>query len=272
MKNIVKTIIVSIAVLAASQLAAQEVVSVSKRNKSHQTIKLGAEIPQDTVGKRSHRGLSQHLIIPKGEWQVGAQLSHVSLSSDNSEYMLLLNGLDANGSITKIAPFFAYSYKDNRSIGMKFQYSTASGKISSGELELLSDDLNFKVENLVAEMTSVQTSVYHRSYLGLDNKGRIGVFADLALSYANSKNVFSYDQQTQDTYAKTHQLKLSLHPGIVIFAMNNVSTHISMGIGGVSYNHTDYIKGGEVIGTRDYSKANFRLNLLDISIGLSVHL
>ena len=124
MKNIVKTIIVSIAVLAASQLAAQEVVSVSKRNKSHQTIKLGAEIPQDTVGKRSHRGLSQHLIIPKGEWQVGAQLSHVSLSSDNSEYMLLLNGLDANGSITKIAPFFAYSYKDNRSIGMKFQYST----------------------------------------------------------------------------------------------------------------------------------------------------
>ena len=75
-----------------------------------------------------------------------------------------------------------------------------------------------------------------------------------------------------DTYKKTDQIKLSLHPGIVVFAMNNISTHVSMGIGGISYNHTKYIKNGETIGTRDYSKANFRLDILDISIGLSIHL
>ncbi len=273
MKTILKTIFLGIAVLVATNVAAQEVTTKAKRNKKEQqTITLGAEIPQDTVGKKHHRGLKQHLIIPKGEWQVGAQLSHVSLSSDNSEYMLLINGLNANGSITKIAPFFAYSYHNNRSIGLKFQYTTASGKIKQGELDLLNDDLNFSVENLKAEMTSIQTSIYHRSYLGLDNKGRIGVFADIALSYANNKNVFTYNNQTEDTHARTHQVKLSLHPGIVVFAMNNISTHVSMGIGGVSYNHTDYVKGGKTIGTRDYSKANFKLNVLDISIGLSIHL
>ena len=121
-------------------------------------------------------------------------------------------------------------------------------------------------------MTSVQTAVYHRSYIGLDNKGRIGLFSDIMLGYTSSKTKFIYNEQTQDTYTKTDQIKLSLHPGIVVFAMNNISTHVSMGIGGISYNHTKYIKNGETIGTRDYSKANFRLDILDISIGLSIHL
>lgn len=291
MKRIFKNIILGIAVTVTTAAVAQEVnvatapttVITNKtlqeapavkngNKKARQPIVLGQEIPQDTIGKKHHRGLTQHLIIPKGEWQLGVQLSHTSVSSSNSEYMLLLNGIDANGAITKIAPFFAYSYKDNRSIGARVQYTSASGQIDKGELDLLSDDLNFSVENLRAELTSIQTSIYHRSYLGLDNKGRIGVFADIALSYANSKNVFSYNEATQNTYAQTHQLKLSLHPGIVVFAMNNISTHLSMGIGGVSYNKTNYVRDGVVIGQRDFSKANFKLDVLDISIGLTIHL
>lgn len=273
MKNLLRTIILGIAVFATTTIAAQEVsTSVKPSKKVRQTISLGEEIPRDTVGKKHHRGLKQHLIIPKGEWQIGAQISHVSLSSSNSEFMLLINGLDANASMTKIAPFFAYSYHNNRSIGVRFQYTTASGGVSKGELDLLSDDLNFEVENLRADLTSFQASIYHRSYLGLDNKGRIGVFADIALSYANNKNVFSYSEDTRHSFARTHQLKLGLFPGVVIFPMNNISTHVSMGIGGVSYNHTDYVKDGQVIGSRDFSKANFKLDVLDISIGLTIHL
>lgn len=272
MKNLLRTIILGIAVFAATTIAAQEVSSAKATKKTRQTISLGEEIPRDTIGKKHNRGLKQHLIIPKGEWQVGVQISHVSMSSNNSEFMLLVNGLNANASMTKIAPFFAYSYRNNRSIGVRFQYSTTSGGISKGELDLLSDDLNFEVENLRADLNSIQTSLYHRSYLGLDNKGRIGVFADIALSYANNKNIFSYSERTNHSYARTHQLKLSLHPGLVIFPMNNISTHVSMGIGGVSYNHTDYVKDGQVIGSRDFSKANFKLDVLDISIGLTIHL
>lgn len=293
MKSLLKIIFLGIAVIATHVATAQEAnfksttadsvvkhetgsytnaTQDTKHKKAPKHIVLGEEIPQDTVGKRHHRGLTQHLIIPKREWQLGAQLSHVSISSSNSEYMLLLNGLNANGSITKIAPYFAYAYKDNRSIGVRVQYTSASGRIDEGELDLLSDDLNFSFEDLYAEQTSIQTSIYHRSYLGLDNKGRIGVFADIALSYANSKNVFTYNESSENTYARTHQLKLSLHPGFVVFAMNNVSTHVSMGIGGVSYNKTSYIRDGQTIGEREFSKANFKLDILDISIGLTIHL
>ena len=177
------------------------------------------------------------------------------------------NNIDANGAITKIAPFVAYSYRNNRSIGVKFQYSTASGAVQQGDLDLLSDDLNFHVEDIRADLLSFQAAVYHRSYVGLDNKGRIGLFNDIVLGYTNSRTEFVYDTNTEDTYARTDQVKLSLHPGVVIFVMNNISMHVSMGIGGVSYNNTKYIKNGETIGKRDFSKANFKLDVLGRSIG-----
>ena len=237
-------------------------------------IKLGSEIGNkaDSLDKKHLRGLSQYLIIPKGEWQIGAQISHVSMSSDNSEYMLLLKNIDANGSMTKVAPFVAYSYRHNRSIGLRFQYTTASGDITQGDLDFLSEDLQFHVEDIHASMTAVQGAIYHRSYVGLDNRGRIGLFSDVMLGYTSSTNKFIYNEETLDTHTKTEQVKLSLHPGIVVFAMNNISTHVSIGIGGVSYNSTKYVKNGEVIGKRDFSKANFKLDVLDISIGLSIHL
>ena len=247
--------------------------SFAQRQKQpREIIRLGTEILSKKCWKPNNRGLSQYLIIPRGEVQLGMQISHVSLSSNNSEYMLLLNNIDANGAITKIAPFVAYSYDDNTSVGLRLQYSTASGNLEQGDLDLLSDDLNFHVEDLHANLTSYQVAAYHRSYIGLDNKGRIGLFADLTLGYTNSKTMFIYNTQTEDAYAKSNQLKLSLHPGIVVFAMNNVSMHVSMGMGGVSYNNTKYIKGGEVVGTRNLSKANFKLDILDISVGLVVHL
>ncbi len=269
-KTLIKTAILIASIITTGAATAQH--SEKRVKHARETIKLGAEIHRDSLKKKRNRGLLEHLIIPKGEWQVGAQVSHVSMSSNNSEYMLLLKNIDANGSITKVAPFLAYSYHDNRSIGLKLQYTSATGTIENGDLDFLSDDLNFEVENVRAEMNSYQAAVYHRSYIGLDNRGRIGLFSDIALGYTNSRTIFTYNEETADTHTQSNQLKLSLHPGIVVFAMNNVSTHVSMGIGGVSFNNTKYIKAGEVIGKRNYSRANFKLDVLDISIGLTIHL
>ena len=156
MKTLFKILLLSVALLFGAGAMAQD-------KPKRETIRLGGEINKaDSLGKKEKRGLSQHLIIPKGEWQLGAQISHVSMSSDNSEYMLLLNNINANGAMTKVAPFVAYSYRDNRSIGMRFQYTSASGNVQSGDLSFLSDDLAFHIEDIHADMSSVQTAIYHR--------------------------------------------------------------------------------------------------------------
>ena len=120
----VSVMLVVLALLLAVDASAQ------KRNATRETTVLGSEIYTRNSFNKNSRGLSQYLIIPKGEWQLGMQVSHVSISSNNSEYMLLLNNIDANGSITKISPFLAYSYRNNRSIGLRMQYSTASGRVA----------------------------------------------------------------------------------------------------------------------------------------------
>ena len=131
-KSIIKAVLLAAALLAAGTAMCQTDRRAKADKPAKQTIKLGGEIRHrgDTLQQKRRRGLQQHLIIPKGEWQVGAQISHVSFSSNNSEYLLIVQNLDANGSITKVAPYVAYSYHDNRSIGVKLQYSAANGNIN----------------------------------------------------------------------------------------------------------------------------------------------
>lgn len=227
---------------------------------------------EDSIRKPKKRNLLKYLIIPKKEVQVGVQLTYASLSSNDSEIALLLKDFDASGSILKIAPYVAYAYRDNRSIGLKFQYTSASGNLANADLSLLSDDLSFNIKDMKASLNAYAIGLYHRSYIGLDRRGRFGVFCDVLFTYTRSHSKFIYDESTENSYANGNNYKLSLHPGVVVFAMNNVSTHVSVGIGSVEYNQTKYFKDGYQAGTRNFSQAKFKLNILDVSFGLTIHL
>jgi hypothetical protein len=46
-----------------------------------------------------------------------------------------------------------------------------------------------------------------------------------------------------------------------------------VGIGGLKYSHVrQYNAAGEVIGRRDHSSLNFKINITDIQIGIVAHL
>ena len=78
--------------------------------KKRDTIVLGQEIaPKDT--SRVPR-FKTYLIAPKGEWQCGLSVMYADFSSNNSDYMLLLQGLDANASILRLAPEAAYTFRN----------------------------------------------------------------------------------------------------------------------------------------------------------------
>ena len=107
--------------------------------------------------------------------------------------------------------------------------------------------------------------------MGLDERGRFGLFTDLELSYARTLTAFSYGAASLDSYTVSDKLRFSLHPGLEVFMMNNVSSFVSIGIGGASYTSTRCIKGGEVTGRRDASNARFMLDVTDIAVGLIIH-
>ena len=117
--------------------------------------------------------------------------------------------------------------------------------------------------------------VFHRSYAGLDPKGRFGLFAELELAYSTGKSRFNYmsGDETRYTTGNNRKLKLSFNPGAAVYIFPNVCGTLSFGLGGIQYASVrQYDEAGNKVGSRSASKMRFRLNLADINIGMIVHL
>ncbi len=224
----------------------------------------------DSLSVEAGRG-TERIFMPKGDLSAGAQFFCLDFSGSDSEFLLLLQHLDARGSIMSFSPYFSWCYADNRAVGLRAGYSSASGEVSNADLSMLTDDLSLSVNDLRADSRTIRSELFHRTYVPLDARGRFGLFADLSLSWSHGNTSFSGDAGTMDTTASSDKLRISVHPGIMVFILNNLSTHISIGAGGAGYTHIDYLKDGESVGTRKFAKVNFMPDIFDISYGLSLH-
>lgn len=232
-------------------------------------VKMGTMIKEKDPG--AGRELDRRLFMPKGAKSAGVQFSYFDLSSTDSELLMLIRGLHAHGTYFSVAPFVSYCIKDNKAVGLKIRYSIAEAGISEADFNLLSDDLNLSIEDIKGSSDSFMSEVFYRSYVGLDGHGRFGLFNDIALQYSSTKTSFSLSETDMDAYTMANKIKLAVRPGLEVFMLNNVSTQFSIGIGGVSYTNTKYVKAGERIGTNNVSRARFMLDVMDISMGLTLH-
>lgn len=236
--------------------------------KERETIVLGGEIaPKDTSKVRRFKN---HLIAPKGEWQCGLSVMYADFSSNNSEFMLLLQGVDANASMLRLAPEGAYTFADNHAVGARFQYTNINGMVDSATADLLGN-LSMDVSGLNAQSRSMGGSVFQRTYVGLDRYGRVGIFWDYVLGYTRSKTQF-YTGEASSAYSLNNKISLNFAPGIVYFPMNNVSIQVCISLAGLSYTNVKAYDGGQVAGSRQAWKAHASLSVLDLSFGLTVHL
>lgn len=232
------------------------------------TIVLGKEImPKDTT--RQYR-FTNHLIVPKGSWQCGISVMYADFSSDNTEYMLMLQGLNADASMLRLAPEAAYAYSDNHAVGAKFQYTNLNGMMDSATADLLGN-FSMTLENISAVSRSMSASVFHRTYVGLDNHGRVGIFWDYILGVSRTRTQLAVTEPS-DAYSLTKKIHLAFAPGIVYFPMNNVSVQVGISLADLSYSNVAAYQDGQLVGERHAWKALASLNLLGLNFGLTVHL
>lgn len=212
--------------------------------------------------------LSKYDLIPKGEKLAGVQFAYLNLNSANSEYMLLVNGLDAKASFGTVAPMLAFAYAPNRVLGIRGGYSFANGQIDGTTLSLLNDGLDFELSDVSASMKSSSVSVFHRSYLGLDENGILGLYAEVAATYGMSKTSFG---ASIEDYSTNRKVKLSFSPGVVFFPNQFFSTHVGLSLASVGYDTASFVKDGAVSGSKTSFKAQASLDLLGIDLGIVVH-
>lgn len=231
------------------------------------TIVLGGVIsPKDTTRQTRFRN---HLIAPKGEWQCGLSVMYADFSSDDSEYMLLLQGIDAGASMLKIAPEAAYTFAPNHAVGVRLRYTNLNGSVDAATADLLGN-LSMSIEDVHAMSRSMGAAVYQRTYVGLDNHGRVGVFWDYILGLSRTKSQF-YTGETSSSYSINNKIHLGFSPGIVYFPMNNVSIQACISLAELSYSSVTAYDDGNPVGTRAIWKAQASFNILNLCFGLTIH-
>uniref|UniRef100_UPI0040560B14 hypothetical protein n=1 Tax=Alistipes sp. TaxID=1872444 RepID=UPI0040560B14 len=226
--------------------------------------------------RRIDRHVERNKFVYKGEVMLGLSASYATLSSEDSDFLLVLEHINADGSVATIKPFVGYAYKDNHAVGVRFGYTHLRGDIDNLGFNLgEQNDLSGALEGMAFDSDNFSFAIFHRSYVGIDAKGRFGVFGELEASVHSGTSRFSYlsGEELKYNNSENIKVKLSFNPGVAVYIFPNVCGTLSFGLGGLQYAKvTQHDDAGNKVGSREASKLRFRLNLADINIGVTVHL
>ena len=227
------------------------------------------------VSKRIDRGINTITYVYKNEIALGIDVSYGTLSSDDTNLMLLLDDLDFKGSVFTVNPSVGYFFSDNLCVGARFGYSKIDGSLGNVSLNIGSDDLDLSMSDIVLRSQVMNMGAFLRSYAGVDPKGVFGLFAELELMYKFGNSMFSYGTASgpNTTNTNNNQLRLGISAGVAVYIMPKICCNLSFGLGGISFNRIrQHDAAGKYTGGRTATSMNWKLNLLDIGIGFNVHL
>lgn len=228
------------------------------------------------VRGRIDRGIDRISFVYKGEIALGLSASYGTLSSEDTDFMLLIDNLDLKGNYFTVNPSVGYFVADNICVGARFGYSKTSGRLGNLSLDLGPDnDMSMSLKNVSLVNQMMTMGLFSRSYAGIDPKGHFGLYAELELLYKTGFSNMSYTSEDvlKSTRSSNYQLELALNTGLAVYIFPNVCANISFGLGGLRYNRVvQKDDNGNVTGTRSASKMLWKLNLLDIKIGFNLHL
>ena len=226
---------------------------------------------------RVNRNVDINKFVYRGEVMLGLTASYGRVDSENSDIMLLLNGIDVGLRSTTIRPFFAYAYKDNRAVGLRMGYELIKGNLSNidASLGLIAEGMeDLSIGDIGLHNESYSWSLFHRNYLGLDRRGIVGVILETELLVKNGTTQFmSGGEDVSASLSRNFSAQLNVNPGLGIYVFPQVCVTATVGIGGLRYNNIrQYDDAGAVIGRRDHSSCAFKLNITNIQIGVVAHL
>ena len=226
--------------------------------------------------RRIDREINKIKFAYAGEIALGLTVSYGTLSSDDTDFLLILDNLNLEGSVFTINPSVGYFFKDNMSAGVRFGYTNINGSLNTANINLGEQNgVNLAFNNIHLQSSSLSIGLYFRSYAGLDSKGHFGLFGEVDLSMKTGTSEFSYETSgnLKTNHSENLQLSLGFNPGLAVYIFPNVCSTVSFGLGGIEYSKIKQKdEAGNVIGSRTASKMRFRLNLLNIRIGVTVHL
>jgi hypothetical protein len=227
--------------------------------------------------QRIDRNIGQNNFVYKGEVMLGLTASYGNINADDTDIMLLFDNINLGLCSATVKPFFAYAYRDNLAVGVRFGYEHISGEVGSLDLNLglIADMENMGLSNMGLRSENFSWSIFHRNYIGLDRKGTVGVImeAELLCKTGNTSIWNGTGDERTKSDSRNFAARLNFNPGLAIYVMPQVCVTVTVGVGGLYYNNIrQYDALGNSLGRRDRSGLSLKLNLADIQVGIVAHL
>ena len=229
-------------------------------------------IPERNFG-RYDRGLFNFLFIPKGKWAFGLTASYGEFDTEDVQMLSFLKDFNFKGSMFSLSPSVSYFVRHNMAVGMKLGYSR--NKFTLGSLSVdIDDDMNFSLRDVDYHTEDYSASVFLRRYIGLDNSRRFAIYNDVELKFSSGNGTFTrlYNDEPKETRTLTTKASLNFSPGVCVFIQEYVSFNISFGVFGVNYTRETQRTDGVNEGSRSGLGASFKFNLLNLNMGVAVHI
>lgn len=220
---------------------------------------------------RFDRGIKNFRFIPKKKWIGGLTFSYVNFDSDDSSLLFsILKDFDCNFRTLSVKPFVGYAIRDNLVVGMKMGYNHTIAQLDNISMDV--EDLDVSLKDMRYAEDTYTVAVFHRSYVGLDHGKRFGLFNETTLSYNRGTSSFSRGagSDLKRTETTLNELHLGINPGLSVFIMQNVCAELSFGVVGFKYRVEKQKNNLGETGKRSDSGANFKINLFNINIGITL--
>ncbi len=274
LKKIIFTLIisfVSIPAIWASDKSEQAVALDERVIVGNDTVNM--VLPEKNFG-RYDRGLYNYLFIPKGQWAFGLTASYGEFDADDVQLLDILEDFDFKGKIYSINPSAAYFFKNNQSIGLRFNYTRTDADLASLSMDF-DEDLDFSIKDVAYYSRNYSASIFYRNYIGIDKKvKRFAIFNEVALTVGGGSSRFKryYNDELRNTHTKVTEASLNFSPGVCMYIMDNVSFNVSFGVFGIKLRNEKQDTNGMSEGSRFSSGANFKFNVFNINFGLGVNI
>ena len=224
--------------------------------------------------------ISTSVFIPKGTVGFGAAFSYGTYNIGNSQndygYQALfgmLEGINANILSGGVSPHVSYFVMDNLSVGGRFDFNRSKVDVGSASISL-TEDMAFGVNDYHYFKDAYQGAIFARYFIPFGTSKRFAMFTELRASggYAQAETYKMTDLDKNGTYQDIYDFEIGVIPGLCAFVTNSVALEVAVGLVGLNYQkvvqHTNNV-GTSVM---ENSGANFKVNLLNINLGISVYL
>ena len=225
-------------------------------------------------------GISRSVFIPKGTVSCGASFSYSTYDIGNNyedagfkALFGLVNGIHGNVVSGGVSPHVSYFVTDNLAIGGRFNFKRT--KFDVGGANLSVSDLSFSIKDVHYMKDAYNGAIFARYFIPFGTSRRFAMFAELAASggyaEAQSYNINEHGEKN-GTHQDIYDFEIGVIPGICAFVTDEIALEVSVGLVGLNYQKVLQRTNQIETSVMESSGANYKINLLNISLGISIYI